>query len=233
MCIALYLPKFQEVDRETLYNCYCSNPDGFGFAYFVDGKLIIRKFIGQNNISLGIEEFLLTREHFKSKQFMAHFRIASHGKISKRTCHPFKINNEMVFCHNGILSDFTNQLSIDSKISDTMLFNKKVFQKLPTDFMRYPVYKKMLEETIGQFNKMIIMNADGNHWILNEDVGEWDKGIWFSNDSYKPFDYVTNYDYCNVSEQHIPLYKRAYMWCKKFIEILPDVKEYAKALLEE
>lgn len=233
MCIALFLPKYKEVTMETLINCYESNSDGFGFSYFDDnGNLVIRKFIGQDNIMLGIEEFLLTREHFIKKCMMAHFRIASHGRISKKTCHPFKINNDMVFCHNGILSDFTNQLSLDSKISDTMLFNRKVFQKLPADFMRYPVYKKMLEETIGQFNKMIIMNKDGNHWILNEDVGEWHEGVWFSNDSYKPFDYITNCDY-QVATPHIPLYKRAYAWCKKFIEILPDVKEYAKELMEE
>lgn len=233
MCIALYLPKYVTVDRKTLFNCYESNPDGFGYSYFdMDGKLQIRKFIGQDNIILGIEEFLLTRDYFKSKQFLAHFRIASHGKISKKTCHPFKINDEMVFCHNGILCDFTDKLSIDSKISDTMLFNRKVFQKLPHNFMNLPVYKKMLEETIGQFNKMIIMRRDGQHWILNEDVGEWHEGVWFSNDSYKPFDYITNYDY-QVTTPHVPLYKRAYLWCKKFIEILPDVKEYAKELMEE
>lgn len=232
MCVAIFLPKYKEVTRESLYNCYCNNPDGFGFSYFDEnGNLIIRKFIGQDNIILGIEEFLMTREHFIKKSMVAHFRIASHGKISKRTCHPFKISNEMVFCHNGILSDYSKQLSLDSKVSDTMLFNRKVFQKLPADFMRYPVYKKMLEETIGAWNKMIIMNKDGNHWILNEDEGEWYNGVWFSNNSYEAYNYsYASNDVCAV---HEPLYKRAYSYCKRLVSIVPDVFEYAKELMKE
>lgn len=233
MCIALYVPKHTTVNRETLYNCYESNPDGFGFAYWnEEGKLVIRKFIGQDSIMLGIEEFILTRQHYLSKQFLAHFRIASHGKISKRTCHPFKINNDIVFCHNGILTDFTEQLDLNSKLSDTMLFNRKVFQKLPADFMKRPIYKKMLEETIGIFNKMIVINKNGTHWILNEEQGEWSDGVWYSNDSYKPFDYITNYDY-KFDTPHIPLYKRAYNYCKKLISIIPDIAEYAKELMSE
>ena len=234
MCVALLVPKNTEVTREKLLNCYVTNPDGFGFSYFDEnGQLIIRKFIGQDNILLGIEEFLLTRQHYMHKQFLAHFRIASHGRISKRTCHPFKINNEMVFCHNGILSDYSKQLSLDSKISDTMLFNRKVLQKLPADFMNSPLYKKMLEETIGTWNKMIIIRADGQHWILNEEQGEWSDGVWYSNSSYKDYDY----SYCgsnySIEKVHEPLYKRAYTWCKNLISILPDVYEYGKALMEE
>lgn len=235
MCIALYLKKYVTVDRDTLINCYTSNPDGFGFAYYDENnKLVIRKFIGEQNILLGIEEFLLTRTHYINKQMLAHFRIASHGKISKKTCHPFKINDDIVFCHNGILSDFSQKLSLDSKLSDTMLFNKKVFHKLPRDFMSHPVYKKMLEETIGSWNKMILLNANGTHWILNEDQGEWHNGIWYSNSTYKSYESYYTSDICSNSiVEHTPLYKRAYKYCKKAITILPEVVAYFKILMEE
>lgn len=233
MCIAVYLPKRATIDRETLLNCYASNPDGMGFAYWDDANnLIVRKFVGQDKIMLGIEEFLLTREHYIKKQMLIHFRIASHGKISKSTCHPFVIDKNTVFCHNGILSDYSKQLSLDSKISDTMLFNRKVLKKLPKDFTDKPIYKKMLEEMIGLYNKMIIISSDGKHLILNEEQGEWDKGVWFSNDSYKPYEYITPNDYC-IEVPHVPFYKRAYNFCKRVITKLPEIKEAIELVLED
>ena len=78
-----------------------------------------------------------------------------------------------------------------------MLFNRKVFQKLPADFMKRPIYKKMLEETIGIFNKMIVINKNGTHWILNEKQGEWDNGIWYSNTTYKKVKYYYGQGYDN------------------------------------
>lgn len=236
MCIAIYLPKKKTISRETLINCYTSNPDGFGFAYWnEDNRLIVRKFIGQDKILLGIEEFLLTREHYIKKQMMAHFRIASHGKISKRTCHPFVVNNQMVFCHNGILTEFSSQLDLNSKISDTMLFNRKVLKKLPANFTNLPIYKKLLEEMIGTWNKMIIMEQDGHHWILNEDQGEWSDGIWYSNNTYKDctYDYNSGWDYSTVLKSHTPFYKRAYNFCKRFITRLPEMKEAIQMVLED
>lgn len=234
MCIAIYLPRKKTIDRETLYNCYASNPDGFGFAYWDnDKKLVVRKFIGQNNIMLGIEEFLMTREHFPKRQMMAHFRIASHGKISKRTCHPFVVNKDVVFCHNGILSDFSKQLSLSSKISDTMLFNRKVLKKLPMNFLDQPLYKTMLEEMIGTWNKMIIMESDGRHWILNESQGEWSNGVWFSNDSYKSYEYMYEPGINCAITKHVPFYKRAFNYVKKFITRLPEMKEAIEYVLEE
>lgn len=234
MCIAIYLPRKKTIDRETLYNCYTTNPDGMGFAYWDEaGNLIVRKFVGQDKIMLGIEEFLMTREHYIKKQMMIHFRIASHGKISKKTCHPFVVNKDTVFCHNGILSDFTKQLSLSSKISDTMLFNRKVLKKLPTNFIDQPLYKKMLEEMIGTWNKMIIMESDGRHWILNEEQGEWSNGVWFSNDSYKSYDYSYDSLSCSAIVPHKPFYKRALSYVKKFITKLPEMKEAISYILEE
>lgn len=233
MCIAVYLPKKKTIDAETLYNCYISNPDGMGFAYWDENNnLIVRKFVGQEKIMLGIEEFLMTRERYIKKQMLIHFRIASHGKISKKTCHPFIVNKDTVFCHNGILSEFSKQLSLDSKISDTMLFNQKVLKKLPPNFINQPLYKKMLEEMIGSYNKMIIMESDGRHWILNEEQGEWSDGIWFSNDSYKPYEYSPGWDCSTILKPHVPFYKRAFSFCKKFITRFPEIKEAIEMVLE-
>ena len=36
MCIAIYLPEFKEIDKETLEICNEANPDGMGFAFFND-----------------------------------------------------------------------------------------------------------------------------------------------------------------------------------------------------
>lgn len=53
------------------------------------------------------------------------------GKISADMCHPFEVYKGLVFTHNGII--FGNEYKSEL-VSDTYLYNKKVFKKLPKKF---------------------------------------------------------------------------------------------------
>lgn len=198
MCIAIYIPKNKQVSKSALKRCYEVNSDGFGYAYFNNGHLIVRKFVDKDVIPTEIEKFHELRKNNLDKQFIVHFRIATHGAVGVRCCHPFVVNRGLVFCHNGILdSKFTNGLSKVSDMSDTMMFNKLCLQKLPRNFMDIPLYKFLLENSIG-YSKMILMNKNGNVWILNEKNGYWDGGVWYSNSTYKKVQYTyfgNNYYY--------------------------------------
>lgn len=191
MCIAILLPKYKTIDKETLNRCNRVNPDGFGYAFFdINNKLVIKKEVDETKIENSIKKFLDVRLKYIDKPFLVHFRIATHGKISNRCCHPFKINKNMVFCHNGILG-YDYGVDITSTDSDTMMFNKNILQKLSYNSLdkmikgKNQVLKDLLEGYIGSRNKMILLNKDGEFAILNEKAGIWDKGVWYSNSGYK------------------------------------------------
>ena len=181
MCIAIYLPKNKTLTMETLLNCAKSNPDGFGYGYFKNGIKITKNVKATRSI---LNDFINNRLENIERDYIVHFRIATTGKISNLTTHPFVVNRNLIFCHNGILSDFSKGLSMQDIKSDTMEFNSKILQKLPTNFIKQDCYKYLLEEAIGICNKMILLQSDGTTMILNEKQGHWDKGIWYSNHSY-------------------------------------------------
>lgn len=191
MCIAIYLPKGKILSKDTLLKCNDSNPDGFGFAFFDnDKRLNILKEVDETKIEKHIKRFMYFRNKFIDKPFLVHFRIATHGKIIKECCHPFVVNKNLVFCHNGILSNEFGATK-DGNFSDTMLFNKNILQELDKKDLEYMlkgknlVLKRLLEGYIGNGNKMIFLDKNDNYCILNERLGVWDNGIWYSNTSYK------------------------------------------------
>jgi hypothetical protein len=53
----------------------------------------------------------------------------------------------------------------------------------------------LIEGRIG-YSKLVFLDRHGNHKIMNEHKGTWDDGVWYSNDSYKPYVApVTTYDW--------------------------------------
>lgn len=202
MCIAILLPPFKELDKETLLRCNTANPDGFGYAAFIRGSLYMRKYVDEKKILKQIDKFISFRQKNLEQTFLVHFRIATHGKISTRCTHPFKVNQNVVFCHNGILrQDFG--VDIRSLESDTMMFNRNILQRLEKSCLDSMIKGKnkvlfdLLEGYIGSGNKMILLHKDGDFKILNESAGVWDKGVWYSNDSYKERKVITWSNYGN------------------------------------
>lgn len=185
MCIAIYLPAGKEITKSILKECNKSNPHGFGYAYFnEENKMQVIKTV--KNVNQNINYFLKIRKANIEKPFILHFRIATHGKIITKCCHPFKVNENLVFCHNGILEHkYTKDLTMKDDKSDSMLFGETMLAKLPINFMENEAKKELLDDHIGAGNKMILLNAEGKHWILNENSGYWDDGIWYSNRSYQ------------------------------------------------
>lgn len=196
MCIAIYLPAKKEIKKDVLETCNEANPHGFGYAYFDNNnKLRIHKTV--KNVTRQIKDFLKIRKTNIDKPFILHFRIATHGRIIPKCCHPFRVNDNLVFCHNGILgSAYTGGLDMHkSEISDSIRFGSEMLAKLPPDFMNNEKIKELLADYIGPGNKMILLNKNGTHWILNENKGIWENGIWFSNGSYKKVKYFNYSDW--------------------------------------
>jgi len=187
MCIAILKPKNRQVKKATLKRCFESNPDGAGFMYAKDKKLYIEK--GFMSFNAFYEKY--TELDLSPHQTLIHFRIKTHGAISKDNCHPFIVSDRIGFIHNGIID-------IDTKgnESDTMAFNREYLKRI-NDLDRCISnvgIQDLLSDRIGG-SKLVFLDNLGRTNIINEDLGVWDRGIWYSNRSYKDSFSFNGYKY--------------------------------------
>lgn len=177
MCIAI-LNRKGALSRKILNECWNNNPDGAGLAFFNGRKIVIEKEL--KSFKCFYRTYTEHKTHFPDTDFLIHFRIATHGKINETNCHPFRISKTAAFIHNGIIS----RLAGKGEFSDTHKFNELVIKKLPANWMRSEPIIEMMQGYIG-YSKLVFLFGETS-LILNEDFGIWDKGNWFSNDTYKP-----------------------------------------------
>lgn len=179
MCIAIYKPEGKVLSQDTLKECYDNNPDGAGFMYAENKKLHIEKGF------FSFDSFYKAYRVHEHKQAVLHFRIKTHGKIDTTNCHPFAVNNAVGFVHNGIINGFG-----DANHSDTIGFNNAILQPLVHKWGNLALFQDpiidLIEGRIG-YSKLVFLDRHGNHKIMNEGKGDWDDGVWYSNNSYKPY----------------------------------------------
>lgn len=198
MCIIIYkkenaiLPNY-----EVLKQCFTRNPNGAGFCYIDKKTNRIKLEKGFFDFSSFYKRLL---EIYNNKHLLIHMRIATGGLLDKRNCHPFKINNNLYFAHNGV---FEETLAKSNQIfSDTYTFNEilKNFNfKLKDLNSRY--FKYLLMEKIKS-NKIVFFEKN-KAVILNEELGFWKNGVWFSNNNFIEADkFYTNTAVFNNSKNY-------------------------------
>ena len=179
MCIAVNKQQGVILDEAVLQRCYEANSDGAGFAYADNGKVVIEK----GFFSFG--EFKEAFTPHQDKQAIVHFRIKTHGAVSKDNCHPFRVSDDVAFIHNGIISGHGS-----ADMSDTVEFNEEIIKPLYSmygwDGLKTATIKKMIEKYIGS-SKLVFLNANGETLTFNKQYGNESKeGVWFSNTSWMP-----------------------------------------------
>lgn len=184
MCVAIYKPIGLELDRETLKNCFITNPDGCGFSYIEEetGEIRIQKFMELAPFLTAYEE--KQTRYLNTSPFLVHFRIKTHGQKDLDNCHPFLIDSEHVFIHNGVIRNVPD--CPDKKKSDTRMFKELFLRKLPAGWFGNTAVHDLIEEYIGSFSKLAIMNREGVVELYNESKGSWKEGVWFSNLLWEP-----------------------------------------------
>ena len=180
MCIIAIQPTGTKIKESILRNCWESNNDGAGIMYVDNGKIIVKREL--HNFS----EFMRIKKQADKTggNIILHFRIATSGGINEKNLHPFKINESVYFCHNGILDI---DVPLNSPINDTQIFNNYYMKGLPYDFYKNTTIMQLLEYSIGERNKFVFLDNTGEFYILNEGAGTWDEGAWYSNLSYKKY----------------------------------------------
>lgn len=183
MCIIAVQPKGNIILDETIDRMWERNKDGGGYA-FVDhyGTMQIKKFSDKKlfltNWSKDIDN------NYAYSPFLFHFRIKTHGKVNWANIHPFKVHDDLVFAHNGVIKIDIPPRFANRGWSDTRYFNKAILQHLNPNFFRDGAYRSLVERFIDH-SKLAFLNTDGETFIFNKDKGTMDGDVWYSNGGFK------------------------------------------------
>jgi glutamine amidotransferase len=181
MCIIAALMPGLKLDKETFDRCWDKNPDGFGIAYIFNEELRVRKTMYKKDAwSIYHNVCRIAPE----SSMILHFRIGTHGVKDISNCHPFYVNKELVFAHNGMINDVP--ACPTKELSDTQMFNNLVLKHLPPDFYKWEHYQMLIEKYIGH-SKLVFLDVNNELYFSNESKGEWFDGVWFSNNGYKEY----------------------------------------------
>jgi hypothetical protein len=190
MCIAILNVAGSELSCTTLKNCWNNNSNGAGILY-PNGEFGMGVYKELKSFDRFYSKYSKLRKKFKDKNLVLHFRISTHGKIDIENCHPFLVNSELGFVHNGIINAAPNS----NEYSDTNMFNRHILQRLPKGFLNEPGIISLIEQYIGYGSKLLFLNSKGEYKIINEKAGHWKDGNWYSNETYNACNY---YDYGGV-----------------------------------
>jgi len=224
VCIIVYSPPGVGADMGVLRSCWERNTDGAGVMFAEDGRLKIAKgFMKWRPFKRYMKR--IGTERKTALPFAFHFRIATHGSITERNCHPFKVHDSMAMMHNGIMSNVPIEKEID--ISDSEAFVDLYVKGLEADLsmskqlnIKQLEYGSPLNDLFDSFigaSKLLFMDNNGETAIVNESLGYWAKdgageGMWFSNRLWKPLTVVTKSKYpVSGSGYNYPGYATGYV----------------------
>jgi hypothetical protein len=176
MCLIVYSPTGDLIERDVFECAREINPDGVG----VMSSHGVEKFIGK---SAGKKAWRYIRQLAASRiPYGIHFRMATHGDVTRENCHPFHVpNSDALVMHNGIL-DFAAEYATPAR-SDTSIFVDWYMSGAPgPEASEYERYYRSIGATIGIDNKFLIFHTLTGHFtICNESSGEWIGELWYSN----------------------------------------------------
>lgn len=191
MCLLCVFQPGASPTRQELENSAASNPHGFGYAFLMHDRIITGRGMDATDV---IDRFMRLREGYPDVWAMFHARYATHGVTDKSNCHPFRVDGDpnIVLAHNGILPI---DVPRGENRSDTRIFAD---DHLPNylEWLDDPTGFQLLEDWASG-SKVAIFSLDkrleNNVYIINENLGHWDNGRWWSNSSYKTTPYIGHY----------------------------------------
>lgn len=203
MCIAIASFKGVEIpNKQRLRNCFNRNSDGAGFSIATGKEVIISKgYMTFDDFEKAIDKYSKLYD-LKESGVLIHFRIKTHGKVSKEQTHPFPISSldidlnatdisvDRAMVHNGIIRGY-GSYSLSSKLSDTQEFCKEFlyhFEQANKEWWNSAPLVEIVTEELG--SKMAILDKSGEiktfgtGWIQDKE-----DHVWYSNSNYTASSY--------------------------------------------
>lgn len=100
-----------------------ANPDGWGLAWYRDGRAILHK---APERALDSPAFAALIAKATSSIFIAHMRLATKGSLCERNCHPFTreaLSRSWVFAHNGTVEGIARHPDSSGDTDSEQVFN--------------------------------------------------------------------------------------------------------------
>lgn len=111
---------------------------------------------------------------------LVHMRIRTSGTTGPKNTHPFRVKGGAMI-HNGIMFTPAGKRigNPNDERSDTRVFCEDLHNILELDSVKKAA--EGIHAAIGRGNKLCFLYDGGETFIIGEDNGMWDKGIWYSN----------------------------------------------------
>lgn len=183
MCLLMVsLPGSRPTRRELETACF-NNDDGFGYSVHHGSHIVS----GRGMLAdVTVERFMKELDDNPDAIGMFHARLTTHGATTVENCHPFRVGGrkDIVLGHNGILPV---DIQKNDKRSDTRVFAEDLLPFAGVENLDDPEYVAKLEKWMGSSKIAVLSTAPelkDEVYILNEHLGHWANGIWWSNSSY-------------------------------------------------
>lgn len=203
MCIIIAKDKIGRLPTETeLKNSFEYNSDGAGFMYVDKGKVVIDKgYMTYDSFIKHYKALLKQYNNFKNKSLVIHCRIGTSGKNSKGNTHPYPITNSIKqlrtkhlakenigIAHNGIIKGYGTATGLN----DTQEYISKYLYPLYYHYRDFYKNKDMLYQIeMATNSKFAILDKTDTIYYIGNFID--DKGLNFSNDTYKMSLFSYNY----------------------------------------
>lgn len=169
MCQIIYKPVGKAFNFSYLDKAQKYNKDGYGVMWYEDGT-------AKKYTTLDYTTFKLVMRALEKKSCVVHLRNTTVGTTSLDNCHPFTIPTGYMM-HNGTIFSLKEY---QSKQSDTAKLARILMN---TSYTKISDVAPLLQCIIGDtINRLVFLEDSGEVTIINEDLGIWDEGVWYSND---------------------------------------------------
>ena len=191
MCIIIVANKNKEIPNEHIKLANELNCDGFGMSASVNNKLFVYKSISINSDDI-IKLYNSIRQ-VATGDIVLHFRLATHGDISDKLCHPFYVNKDLVMFHNGVIRDSVSGYNEHNKNeSDTKAFVNNVLKNFKKGFQNNETIMNMISETVEEYNKLCFLDSTGkttytssSEWVEYNGILYSNSGIFYEGEDYR------------------------------------------------
>jgi len=179
MCVIIVKPANASMPDGYLETCYDNNPDGLGYMYAKDGRVIADKFIPKS-----FAEVKEVWDQLESVEAIIHLRWLTTGERVKGHCHPFRIlkdnaiSHDLFFMHNG-----TFTIDQYEGENDTISFKNSILKPILVNDPNILHSKKFINilEGMDSWSRLAFLSGDGQITLTRERSWVTHEGCKLSN----------------------------------------------------